>query len=93
MVSPLLVSNTQNENLRFFRNYTVATYWPRPGVTVTQVKGMYSKMLSNETTARKQPPQSSEKAASAQTNGEKPNNTSNGQGSPPALSKAPSNGA
>ncbi|PVH98766.1 chromo domain-containing protein 1 [Periconia macrospinosa] len=52
-------------------NYTVASYWPRPGVTVTQVKGMYSKMLSSETTARKQP---------NQTNGEESNATTNGQG-------------
>jgi len=30
------------------RNYTVNNHWPRTGVTVPQVKGMYSKMRSSE---------------------------------------------
>ncbi|KAF1956241.1 hypothetical protein CC80DRAFT_71737 [Byssothecium circinans] len=57
-------------------NYTVANYWPRPNVTVSQVKGMYTKMLSNE----KKPSSST----NGQTNGEKSNTQPNGQGSPPA---------
>lgn len=32
----------------FRRNYTVNNHWPRTGVTVPQVKGMYSKMRSSE---------------------------------------------
>ena len=30
------------------RNYMVNNHWPRTGVTVPQVKGMYSKMRSSE---------------------------------------------
>ncbi|CAI6242685.1 unnamed protein product [Periconia digitata] len=74
--------------------YIVVTYWPRAGVTLSQVKGMYTKMLAGETAARKQPAQAeSAKLTSAETNGEKSNTISNGQGSPPALSKIESNGA
>ncbi|KAG9199817.1 hypothetical protein G6514_007931 [Epicoccum nigrum] len=45
-------------------NYTVNNHWPRTGVTVTQVKGMYSKMRSSEMN-NKQP------ATPQQSNGQK----------------------
>jgi chromodomain-helicase-DNA-binding protein 1 len=30
------------------RAYTINNHWPRAGVTVTAIKGMYNKMLNNE---------------------------------------------
>ncbi|KAF2637079.1 hypothetical protein P280DRAFT_492703 [Massarina eburnea CBS 473.64] len=59
-------------------NYTVAHYWPRPNVTVPQVRGMYDKMLSQE----KKSSSSNDKSANGQTNGEKSSTHTNGQGSP-----------
>jgi hypothetical protein len=41
------------------RAYTISNHWPRAGVTVTAIKGMYNKMLNQEKSA----------AGAAQTNG------------------------
>ena len=30
------------------RSYTINNHWPRPGVTVPAIKGMYNKMLNSE---------------------------------------------
>lgn len=61
--SNMVISLSIIPNL-FCRNYTVNNHWPRTGVTVTQVKGMYSKMRSSEMN-NKQP------ATPQQSNGQK----------------------
>jgi chromodomain-helicase-DNA-binding protein 1 len=43
------------------RTFTINHHWPRPGVTVAAVKGMYNKMLSSEKPA----------VSAAPTNGQK----------------------
>jgi chromodomain-helicase-DNA-binding protein 1 len=43
------------------RTYTINNHWPRSGVTVPAIKGMYLKMLSSEKPA----------AGAAPTNGQK----------------------
>jgi len=34
--------------LTSLRGYTINNHWPRSGVTVPAIKGMYNKMLSSE---------------------------------------------
>lgn len=43
------------------RNYTINHHWPRPGVTVAAVKGMYNKMLSQEKPAASATPTNGQK--------------------------------
>ncbi|RYN84148.1 Chromodomain helicase [Alternaria alternata] len=42
-------------------NYTINHHWPRPGVTVAAVKGMYNKMLSQEKPAASATPTNGQK--------------------------------
>jgi chromodomain-helicase-DNA-binding protein 1 len=42
------IINLRRITANYDRAYTINNHWPRAGVTVTAIKGMYNKMLNNE---------------------------------------------